>query len=336
MLNYLKTKKDQDFEKDVKHIHELLGTPLELIRAYLVHADGKRETAIDMILNNSELPKESVKSTLDKEVATLEDELIRLEAKIQSTKKHTNDPKDLVDLEKSFIERQILEAKESKNIHFFCKGEEDALMDKAIKRWLIKPVNSFDLEAEQIHFRIAESQFHRFLAAFGQSGVYRLENVEYIINPQIVKTFNAAKFKLAKRHGMLPESMKPVLLFHGTSDANMENIIKTNFLISKVGSTTDMGWYGKGIYFSEFPGTSISYSRGNPFLLLCLVFVGKAFKMTQVQTGCALTEGYDSHIDASGSEVVIFDCDCILPCYKVKWVQTGNQQLNVDAYAQEY
>jgi hypothetical protein len=118
-------------------------------------------------------------------------------------------------------------------------------------------------------------------------------------------------------------------MFHGTSEVNMENILKTNFLISKVGSTTDMGWYGRGVYFSEFPGTSISYSHGNPWLLLCAVFVGKTYKMMNVQTGCSLVEGYDSHISGDGSEVIIFDTDCILPCYKIKWVQTNGQTQQV-------
>jgi hypothetical protein len=37
--------------------------------------------------------------------------------------------------------------------------------------------------------------------------------------------------------------MKPILLFHGTTDTNMENILKTNFLISKVGSKTVKNLY---------------------------------------------------------------------------------------------
>lgn len=190
------------------------------------------------------------------------------------------------------------------------------------------------MTAEEIHFRITESQFHRFLSTFGNSGMYKLVEVEYIVNPMIVKNFEASKLRLALRHGFLPESMKPVYMFHGTSEKNMENILLTNFLISKVGSTTDMGWYGKGIYFSEFPGTSISYSRGNPYLLLCAVFVGKTYKMNQIQTGCELKEGYDSHISGDGSEVIIFDTDCILPCYKIKWAQTQgtNNQYQNDYY----
>ena len=206
-------------------------------------------------------------------------------------------------------------------------GEKEVLNGNLmnIKTYRITPKNTFNLDAEDIHFRICESQFTRWSATGGNYGGqgYTVSEVQYIVNPALFKTFQNAKEKLAKRHGFLLESMKPLLLFHGTSPKNMENIIKTNFLISKVGSTTDMGYYGKGVYFSEYPGTSISYSGGNPYLFICLVYVGKAYKMQNVVTGCALTKGYDSHISPCGSEVVIFDTDCILPCYKVKYSGNG-------------
>ncbi len=140
--------------------------------------------------------------------------------------------------------------------------------------------------------------------------------------------FYKKKEELAQRHGFLLESMKPLLLFHGTTEENMESIIKTNFLISKVGSKTDMGWYGKGIYFSEHASLSIGYSSGNPHLLICMVLIGKAFRMENIQTGCAIKEGYDSHVAPDGcSEVVIFDTDQIIPIYKVKFNQ-GHQYPN--------
>jgi hypothetical protein len=171
------------------------------------------------------------------------------------------------------------------------------------------------MDPEDIHFRICQSQYSRWT----MNKLVTISEVQYILNPMHYKTFQLAKEKLAKKHGFLLESMKPLLLFHGTSEKNMENIIKTNFLISKVGSSTDMGYYGKGVYFGESPDISISYARGNPYLFICLVFVGKAFKMPNVQVGCALKDDYDSHISTTGQEVVIFDSECILPCYKVKY-----------------
>jgi hypothetical protein len=54
------------------------------------------------------------------------------------------------------------------------------------------------------------------------------------------------------------------------------------------------------------------------------VLVGKAFRMNTVQTGCNLTKGYDSHISGDATEVIIFDTDCILPCYKLKYKMNHN------------
>jgi len=223
--------------------------------------------------------------------------------------------------ERKLIEKKMRDEKLQRSTRFFCQGEVEALRKKSLVRYPLLRTNVFDCDAEHIHFRMAESQFQRQgSTTYGGGGSYRVSSVEYIVNPTLVAKFNQCKIDLAQKHGFLVDSMKPLLLFHGTSEVNMENIIKTNFLLEKVGSSTDMGWYGKGFYFSEYPGMSISYSRGNPYLLICLVFVGKAHRMEQVQTGCAKVDGFDSHVSPDGSaEVIIFNPDQVLPCYKVKY-----------------
>jgi hypothetical protein len=220
--------------------------------------------------------------------------------------------------ERELVEKRMHEEKMSRNTKFYCEGEYLALQLKQCKRYTFQPTNVFDCDAEQIHFRFPESQLFRKMG-----GNHKVIQVDYIVQPEFIQKFHQCRLDLAKRHGFLPESMKPLLLFHGTSDANMENIIKTNFLRDKIGSTTDMGYYGKGFYFSEHASMSISYSRGNPHLLVCLVFVGKAHKMDQVIVGCAKQEGYDSHVSPDGcSEVIIFEPDQVLPCYKIKYEAT--------------
>jgi len=105
----------------------------------------------------------------------------------------------------------------------------------------------------------------------------------------------------------MKESMKPIILFHGTSAENMTAIMKTNFLLSKLGSHTgNRGAYGAGIYFSSFPYYSIGYSRGAHSLLMCYVFVGKAY-LAQAKVGAELEKGYDSHVSHGDCEVVIYD-----------------------------
>ncbi|KAL9641536.1 hypothetical protein ABK040_013457 [Willaertia magna] len=235
---------------------------------------------------------------------------------------------EILQKERKLMQIKILEEKRKRNVKFYCKEELEHLCNfknsNIVKRYLFNFKNHFEMNAEDIHFRIVESQFYRTSATFsaGYGNNYFIESVEYLVNPLTIKKFNECKLKLAKEHSFLPESMNCYLLFHGTNDTNMENIIKTNFLLEKIGSATDMGFYGKGFYFSENPLLSIGYSRGNQYLLLCLVMVGKAFRMSTVQTGRPKEPGYDSHTSPDGcQEVIIFNPDQIIPMYKVKYAQ---------------
>ena len=88
---------------------------------------------------------------------------------------------------------------------------------------------------------------------------------------------------------------------------------------------TDTGWYGKGVYFSEYPDYSMGYIQGAQKLLLCQVLPGKVYKCTKLIHGAALTKGNDSHTSPDGKELVIFNSHHILPSYIVHYTnQTGD------------
>lgn len=232
----------------------------------------------------------------------------------------------IIEREHALLERVSSSVREAR---FFCEGEEDFLVHTTHKkrkqrRWMLLPTLEYDMRGEQIRFHIAASQFHRtskgaWMQHSLQSRAVGVHSVEYVVTPHFIEQFEGAKQRLASKYGWLPESIKPVMLFHGTSRRNIDSILDQGFLLSKVGSSTDMGYYGRGIYFSEYPGLSMGYARDCQCLLLCLVLVGKAFRMENVQTGCELKSGYDSHISPCGSEVVIFDPSCIMPLYVVTW-----------------
>ena len=165
--------------------------------------------------------------------------------------------KRIIENERKLIEKRLADAKKHRNVRFYCKGELEYLTkwnDHFVKtnsetapkglddmlRYKLNPTNCFDLGAEEIHYRFCESQFHRLAAnpLYGSSyPTAKLINVEYVVNPVIMRRFNACKQELAKKHGFMLESMKPLLLFHGTSDTNMENILRTNFLLNKIGKS---------------------------------------------------------------------------------------------------
>lgn len=70
---------------------------------------------------------------------------------------------------------------------------------------------------------------------------------------------------------------KPILAFHGTKLVNINNVVGKNFDLSKLASNSgDRGYYGAGIYFSEFPKVSIGYGDTGK-LLLCKVLPGKSY-----------------------------------------------------------
>ena len=87
----------------------------------------------------------------------------------------------------------------------------------------------------------------------------------------------------------------------------------------QVGSSTDAGYFGAGIYFSEHFSTSAAYNTAGKKMLLCKLLVGKPYNMQgRVQSGSRLKAGYTSHVaDATGSEVVIFDEAAMLPLFAV-------------------
>ena len=66
----------------------------------------------------------------------------------------------------------------------------------------------------------------------------------------------------------------PVLGFHGTKEENVELICETVFRVPGEKSfqrASDPGWYGKGVYFSEYPRYSMKYIKDSERLLLCQI-----------------------------------------------------------------
>eukprot|EP00483_Globobulimina_turgida_P011693 UN11715 len=176
-------------------------------------------------------------------------------------------------------------------------------------------------------FRTCESQFARSCDKFGKemNGLNKtITEVEYIINPKLIKKFDAKKKKIMVKNACKESDLNIILAWHGTAQSNLETIVKNNFDLSKLGDNKkNKGYYGCGIYFSEFARISNVYGDG---LLLCKVILGKEFMMKfgKPEIGRTLEPGYDSHVAVKnnskyGREVCIFDADQILPCYIVKY-----------------
>lgn len=199
----------------------------------------------------------------------------------------------------------------------------DLTQENSIQCYSIAPTRAMnDDDTLQLHFRIAESQFLRLARRLGQTNM-EVICVDFYKNPTLIEKFEAMQEKMKATYPDQEES-KHILAFHGTEIKNIESIVTENFDIKKLSSSSgDSGWYGAGIYFSEFPDISFQYgSMGK--LLLCKVLPGKTFICEERMDGQSLQTGYDSHgygPDKQGrcKELVIFNQEQILPCYVVSF-----------------
>ncbi|XP_067650642.1 uncharacterized protein [Haliotis asinina] len=199
-------------------------------------------------------------------------------------------------------------------------GEKEAMKgDKTVYFPLAAERAYKEGSAAQTHFRLAESQFYRLLTSTYTTNV-RVAKVEYVVNPPLVTRFKEAREHLKKTRG--EDHSYPVLAFHGTMEKNITPICETGFKVPGTAGfshRTDTGWYGKGVYFSEYPSYSMGYIQGSTKLLLCQVLPGKVFKCTKLIHGAALKTGFDSHTSPDGKELVIFNSHHIVPCYIVHY-----------------
>lgn len=207
-------------------------------------------------------------------------------------------------------------------------GEKDALEGKTTVYFDLFAERAYkEGSAAQMHFRLAESQFYRLLS--GSAG-YRITKVEYVVNPKLVKGFKECREALKKLRG--EEFSYPVLAFHGTKQEYITPICETGFKVPGAGHKhrTDTGWYGKGVYFSEYPSYSMGYIQGATKLLLSQVLPGKVYNCTKLIHGAPLQKGYDSHTSPDKHELVIFNAYHILPQYIVHYT-TGTGEFKYTA-----
>ncbi len=187
------------------------------------------------------------------------------------------------------------------------------------KRHVLKPVRNYDPSSpEQVLYRLAESQFLRMLANLPQGRSYSVKQIEYYVNPKLEKRFEKKKKEYDERYG--PKGHESRLVFHGTLAASIDSIMTGGFRLDRVGSATDSGWYGAGIYFSEQTAMSINYDKSGQRLILCQCLLGKPAIVTARCDGRPVKEGFTSHIVGDGAEIVMFDMDAILPTYIVHYM----------------
>ena len=163
-----------------------------------------------------------------------------------------------------------------------------------------------------------------FVKALKTQGM-RMDKIENVLKPELVNEFELY-WNLMKRRSEGAEP-KPNIAYHGTSQNNINSILDRGLLVPGVGKgadvkhATDSGWWGKGIYLSPDANLSIGYCRDSNKLLICAVLMGRSYKCTGRLDGKPCQEGYDSHIDPSGKEWIVFDPAQVIPCYLVSFAR---------------
>lgn len=287
---------DSDDEKDKKKpkgkAEDILKRGMSLVKKYSQMSEAERKELIKQAFEAKQKLQDELKETQDK-VKEKEKELEKMQHQVSSGLL-------LVEGEKEALEG-------TKTVYFKLMAER----------------NHKEGSAEQTHFRLAESQFYRLLS--GTNSHYTIKAVEYVVNPELMAQFKQGKEDLKKMRG--EELSYPVLAFHGTKVENITKICETGFKVpgeKGFKHATDTGWYGKGVYFSEFPDYCMGYIKGADKLLLCQVLPGKVFHCKKLIHGAPLSKGCDSHTSPDKKELVIFNSYHILPCYVVHYkIHTG-------------
>ena len=139
------------------------------------------------------------------------------------------------------------------------------------------------------HSYIAGYQFHKMImkttsAPMAMRTILNISDaihsINYIENDEIMMKYEKQR-QLFKEQGKVNNhgEVDELLLFHGTSVANLDKILSSNFNLdanpiqqhyNKETRQKNM-MFGKGVYFSEIPSVSLMYGNG---LLLCKVMLG--------------------------------------------------------------
>jgi hypothetical protein len=133
------------------------------------------------------------------------------------------------------------------------------------------------------------------------------------------RAFEAKKREYDREYGARKHESR--LVFHSTKSESIDSIMSGGFKLAKVGSATDPGWYGAGIYFSEQTAYSQAYDKAGGRLILCQLLLGKPHQLTAAQRcdGAGCKAGFSSHVVDDGAEVMMFDMAAILPTYIVHY-----------------
>jgi len=194
-------------------------------------------------------------------------------------------------------------------------------------------------QVNEVHVIVNENLIEKFREAKRQLGAYSKGKQEFVTNfPQLGQSYLDY---LTETAAISDYNSNPTLAWHGAKAIHLDSICWYGLLNL---STTDEGWYGRGIYLTQCPNYGQLYitdqqqkEQGSYELLLCWVLLGKPCPVTNLMVGGQCVSGFSSHYvvinnkyhpkqldePVYGDEIIVFNSSHVLPCFIVKYSLTN-------------
>jgi hypothetical protein len=117
-----------------------------------------------------------------------------------------------------------------------------------------------------------------------------------------------------------------VSVYHGTHPNNISNILRDNLKVCTE-QQVDMGWFGRGFYFSAYADYTFMYKTtgalrrvraGDNFAILGFdILPGRTDQLKHITMGASRTLYKDSHVSPNGFEHIMFDPRHVNPTHVI-------------------
>lgn len=105
----------------------------------------------------------------------------------------------------------------------FLAGELEAINNGEFRLFTFKPERTFANEVSHIHFRVAESEFHRLLT---NKASHKVNEVKYIVSPALIGRFERRRAQMAYEMHKKFQDLKPILAFAPLKDCSDDAIMR--------------------------------------------------------------------------------------------------------------
>ncbi|KAI9350082.1 hypothetical protein BDR26DRAFT_891409 [Obelidium mucronatum] len=160
-----------------------------------------------------------------------------------------------------------------------------------------------------------QMKFHNSMGGMYPDLKFKVLAVYKVTNKTLSDRFEAKRAAL---------KCNPVEAFHATKSGNVQSICSNNVSMGKIGQT-DKGYFGAGLYFSQYADYTFAYahdSTARPIkagekgtVIMFNVLLGKTYRVQNLTLGASKMAGYDSHVSPKECEWIIFDNTQCVPVY---------------------